>query len=388
MVFMKKSYPNYQDKMYLAERKLSKEDKKKLNDYLAYCRLTAGEDKVLQRRRFVIQFRDVAQVPYKKFNKIIIEGVYLLIKNSDREIIGKNEAIKNLKRFVNWMFEDMNLTKNLKTIYLKNGVNSKKINSDTLIKDKEIEALVRACRSLKEKAMITLCIECALRPQELLSLTWSDAKINEEEGIGDLKVYSNKIKETRVIPFKTSIIHLLRWRDEYQFVDRKQDDLIFPNPSDRNKKLCRPYLSDLFRRLCRRAGIRHIFPYLARHSKLTEIYKNCPEQVASAYAGHSANMGAVYTHLNNQDIKEKILERIYNIKEPTIEERKKFEKEMKQMQIKFVEHQKRLVEIEKKESKRLKSDEILNALTKDPESLKLLATALGKLGLVDRLMKI
>jgi len=28
MVFMKKSYPNYQDKMYLAERKLSKEDKK------------------------------------------------------------------------------------------------------------------------------------------------------------------------------------------------------------------------------------------------------------------------------------------------------------------------------------------------------------------------
>ena len=44
--------------------------------------------------------------------------------------------------------------------------------------------------------------------------------------------------------------------------------------------------------------------------------------------------------------------------------------------------------IKKLATKKVKSDEILNALTKDPESLKLLATALGKLGLVDRLMKI
>ncbi len=44
--------------------------------------------------------------------------------------------------------------------------------------------------------------------------------------------------------------------------------------------------------------------------------------------------------------------------------------------------------VKKLTAKRVKSDEILNALTKDPESLKLLATALGKLGLVDRLMKI
>ena len=45
-------------------------------------------------------------------------------------------------------------------------------------------------------------------------------------------------------------------------------------------------------------------------------------------------------------------------------------------------------DIKKLSTKRVKSDEILNALTKDPDSLKLLATALGKLGLVDRLMKI
>ena len=44
--------------------------------------------------------------------------------------------------------------------------------------------------------------------------------------------------------------------------------------------------------------------------------------------------------------------------------------------------------IKKLAAKRVKSDEILNALTKDPDSLKLIAKALVKLGLVDRLMKI
>jgi integrase len=45
-------------------------------------------------------------------------------------------------------------------------------------------------------------------------------------------------------------------------------------------------------------------------------------------------------------------------------------------------------DIKKLATKRVKSDEILNALTKDPESLKLIARALGRLGLVNRLMKI
>ena len=44
--------------------------------------------------------------------------------------------------------------------------------------------------------------------------------------------------------------------------------------------------------------------------------------------------------------------------------------------------------VKKLSAKRVKSDEILNALKKDPDSLKLIAKALGKLGLVDRLMKI
>ena len=44
--------------------------------------------------------------------------------------------------------------------------------------------------------------------------------------------------------------------------------------------------------------------------------------------------------------------------------------------------------VKKLAAKRIKSDEILDALTREPESLKLIANALSKFGLVDKLMKI
>jgi integrase len=383
---MKNEYPNYLHKMHLAQKQLNAEDKRILEEYLNFCRLTSGEDKVQQRRRYVIQFRDIAGVPYNKFDAKIVEGIYLLIKNSDREDVGRNEAIKNLKRFVNWRFEDMNLTKNLKVINIRKGRNTKKINPSTLITDKEIEALIRACNSLKEKAMITLFIECGLRPQELLGLKWDDIKISGD--VGQLRVYSNKVKKTRVLPFKTCVVHVLRWKDEYQFPDRRAEDMVFPNPSDRNRKLCRTYLSDFFRRLCKRAGIRHIFPYLARHTKITQLKKELPIAVCSAYAGHSEKTSATYTHLTEDDVREIVLERIYSIKEPTIEDSRKFEKEIKQIKHKIVEYQKRLAELEQEEAKRKEGDEIINTLTNDPDSLKLIAKAMAKLGLVDKLMKI
>jgi len=83
-----------------------------------------------------------------------------------------------------------------------------------------------------------------------------------------------------------------------------------------------------------------------------------------------------------------VLEKIYNIKEPTIEQKKSFEKEIKQTKNEMRQLQKKIVELERKDAKRKEGDEILDVLTNNPESLKLIAKALGKLGLVDKLMKI
>lgn len=61
---------------------------------------------------------------------------------------------------------------------------------------------------------------------------------------------------------------------------------------------------------------------------------------------------------------------------------------MAEMQKRFAEYKKKLVELEQREAKRNQAEEIINVLTKNPESLKLLAQTLSKFGLVDKVMKI
>lgn len=324
---MKNTYPNYLGKMRDIENNISIKDKEVLEEYNKFCLLSSGKEKTEQRKRYALQFLDIAEKPFNEFDRDVIEHIYNLIKNSDRETGGKNEVIKQLKFFVNWKFEDANLLKGIKALTQRKGYNTKKLNSSTLITKEEIEALIKACASNPKKiAMISLQVELGLRPQELLNLKWKDVKIDDE--IGEIKVFSNKTKETRVLPFKNSIGPLLKWKKVYHYPNLKQNDYIFPHPYIRDKPLYRTYLSQLYKRLSDIAGIRHLYPYLARHTKMTELNKKLPSKVASAYGGHSEKIAERYTHLNENDIREVVLKEIYNQKEPDIKKRKELEREI------------------------------------------------------------
>jgi integrase len=335
---MKKEYINYLGRMKDIESSISDDNNKILQDYIRFCSLSAGKEKQEQRKRFALQFLDLAEKPFKDFNREVIQDIYLLIKNSDREISGKNEAIKNLKYFIRWLKDDENLLKGLKAIHQRKGYNTKKLNPSTLLTEDEIKALLNACKSEPKKVvMISLQTELGLRPSELLALKWKDIKIDESEGVGEVKIYSGKTRDTRVLPFKDSINVLLLWKEYYPFPNLKDNDLIFPNPLIRNKPLYRSYLSQLYRNLSRKLGMRNIYPYLARHSKLTKMNGKLPSKVAAAYGGHSEKIASVYTHLSEDDIREIVLKQIYDIKEPDTKTKKKLEEDIEKLKLGFSE---------------------------------------------------
>lgn len=333
MKIMKEVYPNYLGRMKEVENNISEEDLHILDDYCKFCGLSAGEDKVEQRKRYALQFLDIAEKSFKQFDREVIENIYRCIKETDREITGKNEVIKQLKFFIKWLYEDdyVKLLKGINAIPQRKGYNTKKLNSSTLVKPSEIKALITACRNDNKKiAMISLQTELGLRPHELLSLTWADIKF--EEDIGEVKVYANKTKETRVLPFKASVVPLLKWKESYHFPNLKDKDLVFPHPFIRNKKLYRTYLSTTYRNLCKKAGLRNIYPYLARHTKMTEANKKMPSKVASAFGGHSEKTAAMYTHLSEGDIKEVVLKELMNIKNVDIKVSKNTQKRLELME--------------------------------------------------------
>jgi hypothetical protein len=93
------------------------------------------------------------------------------------------------------------------------------------------------------------------------------------------------------------------------------DDFIFPSPEDRKSHISGEALNEYLRKLGYKVLGRGIFPYLIRHTRLTQIHKLLPTQVACKFAGHSPAVAKLYTHLSNDDVREAMLENIYHVEE-------------------------------------------------------------------------
>ena len=322
------------------EKSLGSKDKTILEDFLKYCRITAGDKKVLAYKRELLKIRFIVKEDLDKWNKkdknknpILIQEYLGLLNNSHLEKWTKNTIKIYLKKFLRWKFKDLTLIEDIKQ---EKGFNNKRINESTLVTPEEAEILIRTAESLKWKALLSLMLESACRPQEIRLSKWRDLKFNNEGA--DITFYSGKTKQARTIPIKDCVVHLKRWEKEYSFPQRREDDYVFPNPKDRNNPLSNNILPQTFRRFCEKAGIRRIFPYMFRHTKLTTLYQKLPEQIVKKYAGHSADssMASIYSHISSKNMKDIVLKEIYQSEEITPEQKQDYEKK--------IEENKRLIE--------------------------------------------
>lgn len=335
---MKKTYPNYQSTgVMFIEKTLKPKDKKILNDFLKYCRITAGEKKINDYKREMLKVYDIIEKPYYKITKEDVQGFLGLLNQADLEKWTKNTIKIMFKKFLRWYYKDLEMLEDIKGEY---AFNEKRINESTLVKPEEVEKLIRTAQSLKWKAIITLLSESACRPQELRQLLWKDIKFNDD-GSADVTLYSGKTRKARTIPIKDCVIHLKRWKEEYTYPELRNDDFVFPSINGRDKMMCADTLPRQFKRFCEKAGIRNIFPYLFRHTRLTYMYNNLPEQVVKKYAGHSADseMALIYSHISNKNMKDVILKEIYPTEELTEEEKDRYEKAINELKKDFIEQQ-------------------------------------------------
>jgi integrase len=322
---MKNSIGNYHKRIEQVCETLSTADKKVIEDYIRFRRTRASEDKCHHYKVKLVILRDTAEQPFSKFNnQQLIEELLILIRDSNRAITERNELRKVLKNFLMWKFPkaDVNLIKSVK-LETQPMVNQEKFNPNTLPTDEEVELMFKKCKNLKEKAMLTTQDELGLRPSELLNLKWKDIKFHDDHA--DIKIYSSKTNGTRILVIKHALTHLLRWKNEFEYPNRREDDYVFTGKS-RDKPYHRQFLGELYRKLSKLAGLnRNINPYLLRHRRITKIYDKTRDlKLTSKFGGHSLKVSeAVYQHFNEDDIKKFIMEKVYDIKEPTVQERKR-----------------------------------------------------------------
>lgn len=305
-----------------------------------FCAMQTCSERRLNKYRTTIA--NCSNMIDKDLSKLKITDVTTFLRNlnnSEYSEWTKNDYKKIFKAFLkhnykqdilDWM-ENQSVKEGFRCASKKKAFNKEKINKNTLLKQEEIDALLLKTENIKWKTLIALMYECAFRPCELVNLKWKDLNFNDSKGICNVTTISPKTKEKRDIPVKDCIGHLKRWREEYEFKDRTQQDYVFPSSKDRKKHLSENGICVILKRLCKNAEIRPLFPYIFRHSRIYFIQKRLGARLASKYAGHSLETSEIYNHLDSDDVEEAMLEKVYSTKELTPDEKSKLEKEVEKL---------------------------------------------------------
>ena len=162
-----------------------------------------------------------------------------------------------------------------------------------------------------------------------------------------------------------------------------------------------PAIAKVLKQTARKAGIeKRVNPHAWRHARATFLANKLTEQQLKHLFGwgQSSDMAATYVHLSGRDVDDALLA-VYG-KKKRVEENDKGEltptecprcKETNEYNNTFCKRCGWTLDNDgavKLEKSKKEGDEIINKLTKDPESLKLIASAIAKMGLVNKLMKI
>ena len=326
---MKNTYPKYKTvELMLIKSKLAKKDKDILNKFLIFCGGTAGEKKLRNIEVKMLQIRDVSNISYSDWDLEKLREFLSVLNRSEISKATKNEIKKTFKRFLKEYYDDWSKKfKGLTDIKGENDMNHERLNANTILASEELEKIIRKAESLRYKALITLMFESGGRPEEILKLKWKDINLDKKE----VKLSSSKNKTVRINPIKESIIHLMRYKQEFPFPDVQSNDFLFPSSTERKKHLSVSYFGMRFRILARKAIGRDIFPYILRHTRATQLQKVLPPKIYEKFMDHSIETATRYSHLDKDDVREVLLEKVYHVEELTEEEKEEIKNLKKEL---------------------------------------------------------
>lgn len=279
-----------------------------------------------------------------------------------------------------------------------------------LLTEEDISKMIGAAEHPRDKALISMLYESGCRVGEISSLRIGDVKFDD---YGIVIIVGGKTGQRR-LRLVASVPYLSGWLNIHPEKNNPQAPLWVVigtskniHKSSKKYKLNWSYnlkyraVSNMIKNAAKKAGIKkNVYPHLFRHSRATYLADKLTEAQLKVIFGwrQSSKMPGVYVHLSGRDVDDAVLN-LYGKKkiEPKDQESKlkpidcprcKELNEPHNIYCKkcgWILDRKASIELERK---RKECEEIAKELVEDPESLRELAKALGRLGLVKKLMKI
>lgn len=306
------------------------ENKALVLDYVNHCH---AKDISAERIRIILRFLDIlarsSKKHFKELDKKDMEVILTKFVKSSKYSEWTKETYRSvIKTFFRWLY-DLNGKDALPPVvsWIVGTRPPSSITKDDLITKKDLEKILVSTNNAMHKALLSVAYESAARPGELLSMRLKDIKF--EENVVHIKVrgkMEKKIGDRYV--FLTNSYDILRnWLSAHPF----KEDQNYPVWINCNKGKKYGHIislaayRQLVTRTAKRADItKRIYPYIFRHSRGTEIYKELGEALAKQFMGHSpdSRMARVYNHLNETDLLEAIKQSQGLVSKPKEEDNK------------------------------------------------------------------
>lgn len=243
----------------------------------------------------------------------LYEGTEQLIsrKLPDGTDISKNtvsDTVAIFKPFYAWMIEEGYSSipeKKLKAIK-RPPIDRMTKTADDILSPTEVEAILNACTSSRDRALLHMLYEGGFRVGEIGQLRWRDIKFDENGAVINVDFKTGKPRYIRLVMAKQP---LAAWKkdhpraspDAYVFLDRAGNPMGYPA------------ILKQIARIVTRAGIgKHVTPHTFRHSRITHLIQEgkLRESVIKLmmWGSTDTDMFSTYLHLTGGDIDRQINE--------------------------------------------------------------------------------
>jgi integrase/recombinase XerD len=190
-----------------------------------------------------------------------------------------------------------------------------RVTPENLLTPEEFNALVSGTENARDKAMLYVLFEGALRPGELLSMSVGSVEFKDTHCL----ITVNGKTGLKRIPLVVSHKPLLEWLTLHP----RRSDPTAPlwcslATNYKGERLSYRHFRLIIKRLAKNAGLRKaVWPYIFRHTTLTALAKVFTEARLEQYAGwvHGSKMSSRYVHFSARDLEDAVLE-LHGIKSP------------------------------------------------------------------------
>ncbi len=221
------------------------------------------------------------------------------------------DHIRILKSFYRWMIsrEHSQITLGELSELKSPPIDNETTAPDDLITADELTAMIQACKTHRDRAIIAVTYETGARIGEVARLRWKDVQF-DKYGVKCI-IDDTKERKKRYPRLINSTSYLAAWRNGYYGKAAEGDAYVFV--SSDGEPLKHRAISQVITRAAKRAGIKkRIHPHLFRKSRITELVKkNYQESVIKEtfWANPDTSMFRTYLKLSEKDIDNEFLRR-------------------------------------------------------------------------------